>query len=331
MIDPGSARLCAPHAFLSYEVANMSPATGRFRYISVVVATVCLAGVPATHAQTLLRYKFKESEKLQYALEQKMAMTMNVAGNNIEVSMNQSMDWSWNIKSVDKDGKAKVSMRFDRARMSMEGPMGKIEFDTKDDKVPEGPIGEMLATPLKALVGGDIELSVDARGRVSDLKLPQKMLDTFKNQGDQFGGMGGAFSEDTVKQMMEQGSTVLPEGSVRKGDSWNQKLDMKMKGMGTIKMDNTMTYQGETTRGGHKLEEISFKPKMTLEPAADAPVSVKVKNWNAEGSSLFDNTVGRVDQTNMKQTMDMEVTAMGMEFTQKIEQTVTMKLHAPTK
>src|SRR6516165_10592075 len=56
-----------------------------------------LAGAAAepAAAQTTLRYKFKKGEKLNYVMEQKMKMAMNLAGQDIETEMGQTIDMSW--------------------------------------------------------------------------------------------------------------------------------------------------------------------------------------------------------------------------------------------
>src|SRR5581483_1081125 len=76
------------------------------------LALALLAG-PA-NAQTTLRYKFKDGEKLQYVMDQDMKMTMSIGGMDIEMKMKQGMDFNWDIGKVDDQGNAQVRVKVGR-------------------------------------------------------------------------------------------------------------------------------------------------------------------------------------------------------------------------
>ena len=65
---------------------------------------------------------------------------------------------------------------------------------------------------------------------------------------------------------------------------------------------------------------------MKIEPSPDSPFEIKIKSVDSDGLMDFDNQVGRLLESNLKQKMVMEVTAMGQVSQQKIDQTVSMKL-----
>jgi len=211
----------------------------------------------------------------------------------------------------------------------MDTPQGKVEYDTKEGKEPEGPIGKMLVPILKSMAGAEFTLTMDARGKLSNVKVPQKVLDATKSIPG-VPGMGGMFNEDSLKQMTSQASLVLPAEPATKGTTWNQKVETKMP-FGTMKVDNECSFVGAVTRDGKQLQEISLKPKMTMEPAPNAPASIKIKDQDAQGKALFDNEAGHLTETNLKQNMTMEIGAGNMNFTQKIEQNVLMKLRSEKK
>src|SRR5262249_53888849 len=152
-------------------------------------------GVSSAQAQTTLRYKFKEGEKVAYVMEQKMAIQMNVQGNNVKMNMTQTIDTTWHVQSVDKEGKAKMTQSFDRIRFSMDTPMGKVEHDSKDGKVPGGPIGQAVGPMFQAMAGAEFSLMMDAQGKTSDFELPDKLTQALKNAPGA-GGLGNMFSAD---------------------------------------------------------------------------------------------------------------------------------------
>ncbi|HMC89837.1 MAG TPA: DUF6263 family protein [Gemmataceae bacterium] len=297
-------------------------------WLGLFALLAACANQSAAQAQVTLRYKFKEGEKLHYNLEQKMKMEMNVAGQNVDMNMNQTVDMTWNVLAVDKDGKAKMTQSIDRIKFVMEGPMGKAEFDSKDSKEPEGAIGQAIGPIFKALAAAEFSLTMDAQGKISDVKLPQKLQDALEKLPQ--GGAGQMFSEDTFKQMANQGGLVLPAEAVSKMKSWDQNVDANV-GFGKMKVANKYTYVGPTNRNGREVEQIAMKPKLTMEPSDNAAFTMKLKDQEAKGSAYFDKEAGRLVETNLTQTMDMEVSANGMNINQKLEQTVTMKLVDKTK
>ena len=187
-------------------------------------------------------------------------MEMSVAGQNIDMNMNQTVDMTWNILAVDKGGKAKMTQSIDRIKFVMEGPMGKTEFDSKDSKEPEGAIGQAIGPIFKALAAAEFSLTMDAQGKISDVKLPQKLQDALEKLPQ--GGAGQMFSEDTFKQMANQGGLVLPAEAVSKMKSWDQNVDANV-GFGKMKVANKYTYVGPTNRNGREVEQIAMKPKLT--------------------------------------------------------------------
>lgn len=287
---------------------------------------VALFGLATAHgAETTLRYQFKPGDKLQYVMDQKMAMTMNVGGNDMKMDMTQTVDLSWNVVSVES-GKAKMKQRFDRIRFSMNGPMGKTEYDSKDGKAPDDAFGQMIVPVFQALAGAELTLTMDDRGRVSDVKVPEKVTEAIKNMPGGGAGMANMFSEENLKKMTGAGGLILPEGPIAKGKSWETTNEMKMP-FGTMKVTNQATDEGTEQRDGRPVEKIALKPRMTLQgTAAEGAPTVKLKEQEAKGNAYFDNAAGRLTETMLDQTMKMDVNAAGQDVTQTIVQKITMKL-----
>jgi hypothetical protein len=289
-----------------------------------LLALVLAGSAAPARAQDILRYKFKAGEKLRYGLEQKMKMEMTIQGNQVTIGMDQVIDFGWNIKNVDKDGKATMTQTFERVRMNMNTPQGKVEYDSKDGKLPEGPFGELLGPLLKSMAGLNIGVSMDARGQISNVEIPKEFTDALKNS-PAAAGAGDMFSQEGMKRMISQSGLVLPEGAPVKGKNWDTKVEMKMP-FGTMKVVNDITYEGPVTREGVKVEQFAVKPKATLEADPNAQISATLKSQDTKGASYFDPVAGRLVETGVTQIMELEIKAMGQVIEQKIEQTVTMKL-----
>jgi hypothetical protein len=300
----------------------MSLTRGKSALVAVL-ALVVVAGVG--RAEAPLRYKFKEGEKLKYVMEQNMDMSMTVAGQNIDMKMLQVMDQTWHVKSVDKDGAAKVLQTFDRIRMKMDGGPINLDYDSKTGKDPEGPIGDVVGPIFKGLVGAEFKFTMDARGQISDVVVPEKIAESIRGTALAAAGLDEFLSQDGMKRMVEQTGLALPEAAPIKGKSWQHKADMKMP-FGKMKVDNTYTYEGIETRDGKQLAKISVKPKMEFEPGENAAFTLKLNGQDGEGTIYFDAATGRLEETTLITNMDMVISTGGMDITQKIKQTVTQKL-----
>ncbi len=81
-----------------------------FKLLAVVLAGLVLA--PAAVAQTKLRYKFKEGQKLEYVVDQKTVASFG----GMDVKTGMKFDMVWQTLKVDEAGKAQVKVVINRAR-----------------------------------------------------------------------------------------------------------------------------------------------------------------------------------------------------------------------
>ena len=300
----------------------------RFRRASLGFITAILFGyfcAASAEAQTTLRWKFKEGEKLHYSMDQKMQMKMNIQGMEIEINNTQATDMTWAVLEVSEDGKHKMTQTIDRIRFKMDNPMFPVEYDSKEGKEIEGPLGQILGPLFTAMVGAEIELSMNGQGEVSDLKLPEKLAKVMQSN-PALAQMGSMFTEEGLKNMMSQSGAALPKESVSKGDTWDKKIEMKMPLIGTMKTSMAFTYLGPDTREGKKFEKIGLKAELAIEPTPGGMIQLAIKSQDMKGTIYFDNTAGRMSISLIKQNTVMEVTAGGQTFEQTIEQTITVKL-----
>ena len=281
-----------------------------------------LALLPAWTVAQELRYKYTAGAKNSYVMEQKQNMKMSAMGNEFEIKMNMTFEMTQTVDSVDTaTGNAKMKQKIDRVKMLMEGgPIGTMEYDSKSDKEPDGPLAAMAGI-FKAMTDGEMKMTISNRGEVSDFKMPEKLMDELKNIGGGAGGpAGNMFSEDQFKNMMNQSLMVLPkEAPVAGSTTWDKTMEMKMGPMGAMKTTTKFTYAGKSG----DFDKIDMKLDMKMESDPNAPFQMKMNTKEAKGTTLFDNTKGRVQEVNVNTTMEMEMGPIG---SANIVQTMTMKL-----
>ena len=117
-----------------------------------LVVLVLLCSVPDIEAQEPLRWKFEPGQKLGYNMVQDMTMSSSGPFGQPNVTMNQVMEMTWQVKELNDQGEAVIRQKFDRMKMKMTlpPPFGVIEYDSKSDAAPAGPAAA-FAPMFKAL------------------------------------------------------------------------------------------------------------------------------------------------------------------------------------
>src|SRR5262245_14836894 len=218
-------------------------------------------GAPA-QAQTVLKYKFKEGEKLAYVMDQKMNMQMDVAGQDISIAISQVMDMDWETGAVDKDGKALIKQKLGRIQFTMEGgAIGKVTYDSKDGKLPCGPVGDIMGPLFKALEGAEFSMKMSPTGEISDVAVPEKLAKAMKNLPA--GAGADLFSEDALKKMMTQSGLVLPAKGAEQGKAWEQTTEMNGPPRSSMKMVDALEHARATGTAETSLEKGPMKPDLS--------------------------------------------------------------------
>jgi Family of unknown function (DUF6263) len=309
------------------------PATGRFTSmitpwsrtsLAFFVACVALGAVHTVSAADTLRWKFQSGETLRYTMVQDQKQGLKAMGQEFKTNLTQTVDLHWSVKNVSSDGVAEMSQTIDRVRMKVDGPGGAFEFDSQTGKVPEGPVATLLAPLLKSLVGAEFTLKMTARGELNDIKVPPKLVESLR-QANPAATAGGMFSEEGLKSLIGQSSLALPPDPLDRGKTWSSPTRLPVPMLGTMVMDKTYTYNG-VDPGDAGLVKIALDTKVSLEPAADSNVAVKITSHEGTGDFSFDPKAGRMVTSKVIDKMSMSMSVMGQDLQQSTESTTTMTL-----
>lgn len=293
----------------------------RFLRLLAAMAVAFLATTSA-QAQTTLRWQFQPGETLKYQMVQKANSKLTQMERSVETMLSQTMDTTWTIKSVE-NGVADVVVKIERHRLNLTAPNATINYDSQEGKPIEGPAGQALNGILSAMAGSEFALKMDERGEITDVKVPQKILDAVKALPN--AGAGGNFSEDRLKDQFKQSTLVFPKDPVKPGANWTGKMDIPSQPV-SITLDNTYTYAGPNSQKGG-LEEIDVKIDLTIKPAANAQIKVDVKSQDGKGSFLFDQKRGYLSESSITRKLELGFNAGGTVLTQVVDSVETMKLN----
>lgn len=291
---------------------------GRFRLL-FAAAVLGLAGSEA-YADSTLRYKFQTGVATNYVMTQSTTMEMQPpnAPNPIVTKMQQKMHLEIVTDEVLGDGSAKQRQIIRRVTSTINSEGGPIvqngEFDSASEDEPVGPIGQMLAKTLKPMVGAEWQQTINIRGEISDIQIPEKMLEGLKNN-PAAAAMGTMATADGLKQISTQAAMSFPEPAMKVGETFDSKIDVKLP-FGTMSTRKITKYLGPDEAS---LERFGVSTEVEFQPAPNALAKLAILDNESEGEILFDNQAGRLIKSTLRQVTGMEITV----GPQVINQTVT--------
>lgn len=289
---------------------------------AVVVAILASASFVSTGAaQTKLRYQFKQGEKIAYLMEQKMKMSITSMGATQQATMTMTLDMSWNVLKIDANGQGTVQIKVNHARLAMDGPTGKVEADSKDTAEPADPVGKAFGQIARAMAAMEITGAMLPTGEMKDIAVSKDTEKALKGLpgADK---MADALNPDSFKNMIT--NVVFPMEEISNGKTWSNKTESKTP-IGKAITDNTFTYEGQAEKNGAKLDRITVKPAIKIEPEPAAAIKFEVKDAKGSGEVLFDNKTGRLVESTISARIDLSLNANGVDVTQVIDQTVTIR------
>jgi hypothetical protein len=105
--------------------------------LAIVTAAMLLCVASRGDAQEPLRWKFQKGQKLDYKMVQDMKMAAEGGPvGQMNTSMRQVMDMTWDVSEVNENGDAAIRQKFDRIRTKMTMPLGGFEYDSQSTEAP---------------------------------------------------------------------------------------------------------------------------------------------------------------------------------------------------
>ncbi|MBL4886161.1 MAG: hypothetical protein JKY95_16720 [Planctomycetaceae bacterium] len=257
---------------------------------------------------------------MHYELKQSLVTTTDVAGEENTNTITQHMNLSTVIEKVLPDGSAQVNKKIDRIRLKASHPEGgqELEYDSAENKEVTGAFA-MIVKSMAMLVNQDITMTISPQGEASNVSIPEDLVKRFSGPGSNLGGVNSA---EGVKKMMSQGSVIFPDKPLAPGDTWQRDLTTDLP-YGTMKSVIVFKYTGRTEKGLHRIDAVT---KISIEPNANIPFQIKMTESEGHGIYMFDATQGVILASGLKQTMNMEITAVGQSTKQSVITDISMRL-----
>jgi hypothetical protein len=287
--------------------------------LALVAVTVA---VPLQSAEPLA-WKFEPGLTNRYQMVQQMNIDMNVPNvGDVSTGMEQKLDMSWTVESVEADGSAVLKQKLDRIRMTMElpGGAGKSEFDSASGMPAEGQAA-LMAPLLKAMTAEPFTVHMKPSGEVTDVTVPAGLAKELENMPGA-GMLGEMATPEGLKKLVQQSSFKLPE-KLEDGTTWSTKLEIENPMTGPQIATTTYAYEGPREVDGVQME--AFLPELTITFGEGGQAQVEVQEQKSSGEILFNREAGRLESSNIEQQMSLKIAIQGQEIEQQLKQTVTMK------
>lgn len=305
---------------LRFVIRDLPPQNWAVRVIaSAIVFGLAAIGISdAASAETLLRWKFAEGQRLLVTVDQHTVTKTTGAGKPTGIDITMQSRMTWTVESVVPDGTAQITQRFDRFAVTMKsGDAEPIEYASDSETKPSGSAAD-IAAAVAPVIGADFTVTMTNRGAIRALKLSEAAAEAFASVASP--ALKQLFSAEGITQLLGQAAVELPERSVAKDSNWTSMVTTSSP-LGTLKQSKTYTLVAPEDVDGRTLERIDITGQLEIEASEQAPRKLKLIGQELVGSMLFDAEAGRLASSRSTQILTTE--RPYREFKIKVETTAT--------
>ncbi|HON19556.1 MAG TPA: DUF6263 family protein [Salinivirgaceae bacterium] len=190
----------------------------------VIVALFTQCQKPASNFELNL----EEGQKLKQIISVESKIDQEIMGQKFAMTMILKSQMSFVVEKASQEG-YEMKVSYDNMGLEMDSPMGKMSFNS--DNANEN---DFLSQMLSSLTGKAFKISIDRKGRISqvsdfdniiesilsayDQYLPGEQLEQLKDQ------LKKSFGEEALKANLEMATSIFPSKSVSKGDRWSVEI-----------------------------------------------------------------------------------------------------------
>lgn len=311
----------------------------------VTVAGALAIAVPMAAQQVELRYKWTKGDALEYRVT--LHTTSDVTGvpgrpdAKTEQTITQRITLT--VDGVAPNGVASVHETATSIRSELTGPNGNVVVDTAAPaQTSRDPIAEAMAKMLTAVVGQPINVVFAPDGSVRSVEGGSRLLARVVGAAgaDRDAAMASQaltslYSDDALRNMLEQSFPKLPVQPLKPGDTWTGQLALGNQTIGRIAADLTFTLKSLDGSGDAQRATVAATMKLTQAvkpPAGGATrVTLTLGDSRGEGDIGFDVARGRIVTNTMRTEMPSTVSMVGPDgnpvtFRNRVRTTATMEL-----
>lgn len=263
-----------------------------------MVRVLIVIAVLATHAiiaqGVTLAWRFAPGDVQTYRMTQASRLNSGSDKNQKQVaSVEQVLDLIWKVLEVDDSGGAKISLEVTSFSLAAQGPGGQeVQYDSQSTDEPQG-YAAMLAPIGKRLAESPLIFTLNSRGDVTDVQLPESLADVVKSipGGKKFAQDGGLTSIESLARLGAPLS--LPKGEVAAGQKWSVERNVELPVIGT----NNISFEYKIAEPVSE-QEVTIEQQMSIAVAGEPKVT-SLANQTSKGTVVFDVESGRPETSTL--------------------------------
>jgi len=281
----------------------------------LLAAPALAADAPAKGEKVQLRLHLEKGKTYRIKMAIQQEITQTIQGNKMDIAQTMGMEYTFDVSEVKDDGTMTVKVTYRTVQMKMDGPTGKVDYDSSDppDEIPKAARG------LAALVGQSFTLDLTPQGRVTrvegidavlanmiqKLDLPDGAMKTMMESQ-----LKKQFGDKAMRETMEQLMAMYPAKPVGIGDSWTMNVELSKSF--PLKMENT--YVLKDRKAGVAILDV--KSVLTSDPKAPpmkmGPISISYDlKGTQQGQAEMDEATGWTLSSTLTQEFSGKMTMEG--------------------
>ncbi|MEX0819273.1 MAG: DUF6263 family protein [Pirellulaceae bacterium] len=254
-------------------------------------------------AETLLRWKFVEGAQWQVAVDQHTETKTTGAGKPTGIDITMQMRMTWTIDSVDSNGTAQITQRFDRFAVTMKSGAAEPIAYASDSKTKPTGSAAGIAAAVEPVLGVDFTVTMTDRGAIGDVQLSQAAREAFASVESP--ALQQLFSTEGISQLLRQAAVELPEQAVAEGSRWTAQFATPSP-LGTLKQSRDYTVAAQEEVDGKSLERIVLAGDLVIEGGKPTAKDVKLVGQELVGTMYFDAEAGHLTRFQTTQKLTIE-------------------------
>lgn len=283
--------------------------------VLLLLASVTAAS-PAAAQLVALRYHWTKGDALTYRLTSQTDTAVSGMPGAGAMSLSQTMTQvlRFTAEDVAPDGTATLRQTFQSIKMQLNGPSGRVTYDTSAPNNNPNPMIEAMRRVLGAMAGESIVAVMAADGTVQRISGATKILDKIAANLPQdpgaeaiTQGMKAILSDDALKSTLAQSFAKLPADPVKPGDTWRGQLTLAADIVGKILGTSTFTLKSiegaADAAVAHVAVALVLKQESVAAPSGPANIVMRLGDSKGEGEILFDVAAGRIRRGTMRTEM----------------------------
>lgn len=274
------------------------------RIVLPLVITAFFISTSALQAQVKLEHKFPDGRKTTTNAYTKVEQTLSIAGMDIPTLTEQNITTTEVNGKRQADGTLVSENSIDSLQTTLNVAGMELKFDSVNpDAPPPGTALDVLIDVFKAVAKSRWTVTYGANNKAVAVK---GRADTFQGLSEAVqASLSKQFSEEYLTKQVNQGLSVLPDGPVKQGDTWERQEHVLFDSYQSMDFTTTYKYEGTVQKDGKSLDKISSKTTKvtyTMDPTSPSPLKIVDSELTVEsdGTILFDRAAGSIVETKDK-------------------------------